>query len=58
MTYYDLDNDTEGSRAQAERDASQIEGYGPDLFPNLDQEFPDCEICGDPIDFCIGHGSY
>lgn len=57
MTYYDLDNDTEGSQQQAERDANLVlpldgtaGGYGEDAF------LPTCPICFDPIDYCLGHG--
>ena len=31
-------------------------GYGEDSFPNWEEDYPDCEICGDPIDYCQGHG--
>lgn len=32
-------------------------GYGEDAFP-IWEEYPDCEICGEPIDYCSGHGTY
>lgn len=41
----------------AEAAAEYIAGRVTEIVAN-DAEFPRCERCGDPIDYCQGHGSY
>jgi hypothetical protein len=57
---YDYDySEGPACKAQAEHDANLVEpldglagGYGEDSFIAV------CEICLDPIDYCLGHGTY